>query len=86
MRFIIILVLTYLAFNFLKGYFKSKGKQRVSGQQKRGVSGEDLVEDPYCHTYIPLSNAVTASVHGKAVYFCSKKCQEAFTSIEENRS
>ena len=83
MRFIIIMALAYLAFKFLKGYFAPKGTQQVP---KRGVSGEDLVEDPYCHTYIPLSNAVTASVHGKAVYFCSKKCREAFMSIEENRS
>lgn len=88
MRFIIIMLLTYLAYKFLKGIFTPKGTQseHVSGQAQRSVSGEDLVEDPYCHTYIPLSNAITASVQGKAVYFCSKKCLEAFTAIQGNRS
>jgi uncharacterized protein len=88
MRFIIIMLLTYLAYKFLMGVFITKGNQRrhVPGQPVRGANGEDLVEDPYCHTYIPLSNAVKTSVQGKAVYFCSKKCLEEFTAIQKNRS
>ncbi len=88
MRFIIIMLLTYLAYKFLKGLFATKGNQQrhVPGQPGRGAGGEDLVEDPYCHTYIPLSNALKTSVEGKDVYFCSKKCLEKFKAIQENRT
>jgi YHS domain-containing protein len=85
MRFIIIMILTYIAFKFLKGLFAPKGTQQVSGQRAQSASGEDLVEDPYCHTYIPLSNALSTSVQGKAVYFCSKKCLEAFTALQDKK-
>lgn len=88
MRFIIIMFLTYLAYKFLVGLFVTKGKQRrnVPGQPGPGANGEDLVEDPYCHTYIPQTNALKASVQGKALYFCSKKCLEEFTAIQDNRT
>ena len=88
MRFIIIMLLTYLAYKFLKGLFVTKGNQQrhMPGQPGRGASGEDLVEDPYCHTYIPLSNALKTSVEGKDVYFCSKKCLEEFKAIQGNRT
>jgi uncharacterized protein len=88
MRFIIIMFLTYLAYKFLKSLFITKGtkNQHVSGQPGQRASGEDLVEDPYCHTYIPLSNAVKTFVQGKAVYFCSKKCLEEFKAIQENKT
>jgi YHS domain-containing protein len=88
MRFIIIMLLTYLAYKFLKELFVTKGNQQrhVPGQPERGASGEDLVEDPNCHTYIPLSNALKTSVEGKDAYFCSKKCLEEFKAIQENRT
>ncbi len=88
MRFIIIMLITYLAYKFLMGLFITKGTQRrhVPGQPGQMASGEDLVEDPCCHTYIPLSNALKTSVQGKIVYFCSKKCLEEFTAIQENKT
>lgn len=88
MRFIIIMILTYIGFKFLKGLFapKETNYQQMSGQRAQSASGEDLVEDPYCHTYIPLSNALSTSMQGKAVYFCSKKCLEAFTALQDKKS
>ena len=88
MRFIIIMLLTYVAYKFLKGLFISKGPQQrhVPGQPGLRASGEDLVEDPYCHTYIPLSNALITSVQGKTVYFCSKKCKEQYTATQNNKT
>lgn len=88
MRFIIIMLLTYLAYKFIMGVFIKKGNQHrhIPGKPGRTANGEDLVEDPNCHTYIPLSNAIKTSVQGKAVYFCSKKCLEEYTAIQDNRS
>ena len=87
MRFIIIILVTYLAYKFLKGLFITTGSQprSVPRQQGQKGSGEDLVEDPCCHTYVPLSNSLKAALHGKTVYFCSRKCLDEFTAIQKDK-
>ena len=40
----------------------------------------DLVEDPVCHTYVPLSQAVKKEISGNDYYFCSKQCSEKYES------
>jgi uncharacterized protein len=88
MRFIIIMLLTYLAYKFLKGMFITKDAQspHVSGGPEQRGKGEDLVEDPCCHTYIPQSKAIKMLVQGKTVYFCSKKCLDEFKEIQEKKA
>ncbi|MDI6777308.1 MAG: YHS domain-containing protein [Syntrophales bacterium] len=50
---------------------------------REAIKGEDLVEDPYCHTYVPLSSAYKVSIKGRTVYFCSQKCFERYRSEKE---
>lgn len=85
MRFLILLFFAYLAYQFVKGLLGAKGEQH---QQQPAVrrptaGGEDLVEDPYCHTYVPLSDACKVNIDGKIIYFCCKKCQEAYIASQE---
>jgi len=42
------------------------------------ATGEDLVEDPLCHTYVPVTHARRAEIDGKTVYFCSEECLEQY--------
>jgi len=85
MRFLIIIFFAYLAYQFLKGLLNTRGGHY--GQQpkiRRSPStGEDLVEDPYCHTYVPISDACKGNFDGKNFYFCSKKCQEAYNASRD---
>lgn len=46
-----------------------------------GNEGEDLVEDPYCHTYLPISSAYSLDFEGKRYYFCSLNCLENFRKL-----
>ena len=46
--------------------------------QTSEIKGEDLIEDPFCHTYVPLSQAHKVLIDGQAVYFCSQKCFEKY--------
>ncbi|MCG6538364.1 MAG: YHS domain-containing protein [Syntrophales bacterium LBB04] len=86
MRFIIYMFLFYLAYKFLKGLFGAKeaSYQEFPGQPREASNGDDLVEDPYCHTYVPMSDAYKKSLNGKTIYFCSKKCLDEFTSNLKN--
>jgi YHS domain-containing protein len=35
---------------------------------------EELVQDPYCRTYIPKRSAVKKRIAGKDCYFCNPDC------------
>ena len=86
MRLIIIILIAYILFRFLKGMFalRKRPQYRPHPLQPRPTTGgEELVEDTHCHTYVPLSNAYRVSVNGKILYFCSRKCLDEFTVNEE---
>ncbi len=51
-----------------------------SGKNDVPAPGEDLVEDPCCHTYIPVSSACKFLYDGRPVYFCSQKCLDEYRS------
>jgi len=60
----------------LKGLFSS-GKARKFA---RGASsaGEEMVKDPVCGVYVPLSSSVRKIADGRTVYFCSEKCKDSY--------
>lgn len=79
-RFIVTIVIIYLGYRLLKGLFLPAVRKSDDKFTRKTVpiEGEDLVEDPYCHTYVPLSDAYKAYVDGEAIYFCSKECCEKY--------
>lgn len=78
-KLIIGIIIIYLLYKLVSGW------KAVTGPAKKNLpaAGEDLVEDPLCHTYVPVSHACRASIEGKTLYFCSRKCLETYT--EEQR-
>ncbi len=82
MRFLLILLIIYIIYQLLKGLLastKDDGSRKHESLGKRQSSGgEDLVEDPNCHTYIPISNAYKVVTNGTTLYFCSKRCRDAY--------
>ncbi len=76
LRYLVVIFVLYLAFNWLKK-LGTNPRQSAKGP-RTAPGGEDLVEDPYCHTYIPLSEAYRASLAGKDLFFCSKECLEKY--------
>jgi uncharacterized protein len=39
---------------------------------------EELVQDPYCQTYIPKGSAVKKRIAGKDCYFCNSECLKKY--------
>lgn len=81
-RLIIILVLIYLLYRIVKLLRGPKpagiDRQQIKTAKNMQTTGEDLVEDPACHTYVPVSQAYKKEISGKDHYFCSKECYEAY--------
>lgn len=63
------------------GTRSAAGKQEARQSQRRD-SGEDeeMVLDPVCKSYVPVSSAVRLDIDGQTEYFCSPECAKRFSS------
>jgi uncharacterized protein len=74
-RFIFFIVIAFILYYVL--YFLMKGpslRKKVS----RRDEPEELVQDPYCQTYIPKGSAVKKRIAGKDCYFCNSECLKKY--------
>ena len=75
LRIVLLITLVYLAYRIL-----TAGKKTVPRQESRKPPHtpesvvDQLVEDPMCHTFVPQHQAISAQIHQKTYYFCSKEC------------
>ena len=84
-RFIVFILLIYLIYKIVNNFRKIKPESSENSQYKSPPAvEEDLVEDPVCHTYVPLSQAYRKEISGKEYYFCSQQCCEKYISEKNN--
>jgi YHS domain-containing protein len=74
-RFLIFVILAYIAYRTVKAIFRPK--EELSGGQDRGVIDE-MVQDPQCKTYVPKREAVKRTIAGETHFFCSGTCADKF--------
>jgi YHS domain-containing protein len=77
--FIILFLILYYFLNFLMRVILSPRK-RVN----RESQPEELVQDPYCQTYIPQRSALKKRVAGRDYYFCNRECLEGFLTKKKS--
>jgi YHS domain-containing protein len=78
LRWVIGIIVIYLLYRLIRKSFPAVGGKAGSARIQTPAAGEELVEDPLCHTYVPLSQALRTEIDGKTVYFCSQKCLEQY--------
>jgi YHS domain-containing protein len=81
-RFILFVLLLLFFYTIL--YYLIKDMVVRRKKLGREPEPEELVQDPYCQTYIPKRTAVRKSVKGRHYYFCNKECLRKF--LEEKKS
>jgi YHS domain-containing protein len=70
-------ILAYLLYRIVKViFFPSTKVNRGSAQ---GVVDE-MVQDPFCKTYIPRRESVRRIIQGQEVFFCSDDCADKYES------
>ncbi len=67
--FIIAVTILYYALQFLM-----KSVPSLRKKANRDNEPEELIQDPYCQTYIPKGSAVKKRIAGKDYYFCNPEC------------
>jgi uncharacterized protein len=80
-RFVLYAILIYLIYRIVKSILQTNSYKINKEHLKSAPAiSEDLVEDPACHTYIPVTQAYRKEIAGKNYYFCSKECCEGYLS------
>lgn len=75
MRFLLLILAAYIAYRIIKGLL------RPAGEIRKGPEGgviDEMVQDPYCKTYVPRKEAVKKIIGGQEVSFCSAECADKF--------
>ncbi len=79
MRLIILALLIYILYRLVQVFFRTS---QVFKKTKRHEGGNavisQMVQDPYCKTYIPVKEAKRKVIKGKEYFFCSEECAEKF--------
>ncbi len=75
MRIIILAVLGYLLYRILRGLFTT-GKKLKKSPNTGPI--DEMVQDPFCQTYIPLRDAQKKIINGREYFFCSNECADNF--------
>jgi YHS domain-containing protein len=78
LKLVIGIIVIYLLAKLIRKGFPAVGGKHGPAKIKTPVTGEELVEDPHCHAYVPVSQTVRTEIDGKTVYFCSQKCLEQY--------
>jgi uncharacterized protein len=71
--FIVLGSILYYVLHFLIRDIPSRTK-KADGRDEV----EELVQDPYCQTYIPKRSALKKNVAGSVLYFCGQECMERY--------
>jgi uncharacterized protein len=74
-RFIIFLALGYVIYRIVKTVVSSP--KQVGSKRKDGVIDE-MVQDPFCQTYVPRRDARRKVIQGKEYFFCSEECRDKY--------
>lgn len=80
-KIVVILVLLYVGYRIV-GMLRRGKSDEVKGYRVDSAEpkGEDLVQDPFCKTYVSKSQAYIREIDGRQQYFCSSECCEKYLS------
>ena len=81
-RILILGILFYFLYRLLFGKPKKVAGNRKNKQWEKPPAQDILVEDPVCHTYIPMKKAIILNKDKQTHYFCCEKCREIFLTEE----
>ena len=74
----LILLIFFLLILYYVLHFLIKDIPSLRKTMDRKSEPEELVQDPYCQTYIPKRSALKKRVAGRDYYFCNRECLKKY--------
>jgi len=74
----LILLIFFLLILYYVLHFLIKDIPSLRKTMDRKSEPEELVQDPYCQTYIPKRSALKKRVAGRDYYFCNRDCLKRY--------
>jgi len=75
-RLLLFVFLIYILYSLVKKVFGAGSK--ISGRDRPSGVISEMVQDPFCKTYIPRNEAYKAIMGGEELLFCSRECAEKY--------
>jgi len=76
-RILILIFLGYLAYRVVRKYL-ARGPQHEPPAPGGVGPVDEMVQDPFCKTYVPRRTAYRRMVNGREYFFCSEACADRF--------
>ncbi|MBW2063957.1 MAG: YHS domain-containing protein [Deltaproteobacteria bacterium] len=76
MKLLIYAILAYVLYRIFR-VFLGPGKKIDRG--KEGGVIDEMVQDPFCKTYIPKRDSIKRNIEGQEYFFCSEECASRFS-------
>jgi len=83
-RLILFILLLLLLYGILHYLIKDMPVRRK--KLYRESEPEELVQDPYCQTYIPKKSAIKKMIAGRLLYFCNQECMKNYMNEIKKRN
>jgi YHS domain-containing protein len=77
-RLLLWLALGYLFYTVFQAAWRAFQHPTPKPPPGKSRGGEVMERDPQCGTFVPRSDAVTASVRGRQQWFCSTRCRDDY--------
>ncbi len=77
MRLILLAILLYVLYKVVKG-FLWKGPAQFQDTSRGGGDVSEMVQDPFCKTFVHVKDAQRRLIGGKEYFFCSTECADKF--------
>lgn len=81
-RLIFLFIIGYLCYRLLRQFFKVP--RDISNGKFNNTVIDDMVQDPFCKTYIPRREAIKRVMKGKEILFCSEECADKYEFEKKN--
>jgi YHS domain-containing protein len=78
-RALLIFILIVVVYQAVKIVFRTALSTDHGGEKRPPrISGEEMVQDPQCRTYVVKDRALIRRIGGRTEHFCSAACADAY--------
>lgn len=78
LRMAVIIILVWLLYKYVKTLLRKLYRQFPQTDTRPPSQVAEMVKDPICGSFVSIDHAEVLERENGRVYFCSKKCKEAY--------